>query len=73
MKVLAINGSPRRNGNTAMLIDAVLERLKKEGIETEKVQLGGKNIRGCIACMKCFEKQNNRCTVDNDIDRKSVV
>ena len=67
MKVVAINGSPRKNGNTAMLIDAVLAELKKEGIETEQVQLGGKNIHGCTACMKCFEKQNKRCSIDKDI------
>ncbi|MFZ2418482.1 MAG: NAD(P)H-dependent oxidoreductase [Smithellaceae bacterium] len=54
MKVIAINGSPRKKGNTAMLIDTVLAELKKEGIETEQVQLGGKKIHGCTACMKMF-------------------
>ncbi len=67
MKVLAINGSPRSSGNTAMLLDTVLAELKKEGIETEQVQLGGKKIHGCTACMKCFETQNKRCAIDNDI------
>lgn len=67
MKVLALNGSPRKNGNTAMLIDTVLAQLQTEGIETEKVQLGGKEIRGCIACMKCFENQDKRCSNDKDI------
>jgi len=67
MKVLAINGSPRKNGNTALLIDTVFAELKKEGIETEQVQLGGKKIHGCMACMKCFENQNKRCSMDNDI------
>jgi len=67
MKVLAINGSPRKNGNTALLIDTVFTELKKEGIETEQVQLGGKKIHGCMACMKCFENQNKRCSMDNDI------
>jgi multimeric flavodoxin WrbA len=67
VKVLAINGSPRSSGNTAMLIDTVLAELKKEGIETEHVQLGGKKITGCTACMKCFENQNKRCAIDNDI------
>lgn len=66
MKVIAINGSPRKNGNTAMLIDTVLAELKKEGIETEQVQLGGKKIHGCMACMKCFENQNRLCSIDND-------
>lgn len=66
MKVVAINGSPRKNGNTAMLIDTVLAELKKEGIETEQIQLGGKKIHGCTACMKCFENQNRLCSIDND-------
>lgn len=67
MKVVALNGSPRQKGNTAMLLDVVLMELQKEGIETEKIQLGGKQIHGCIACMKCFETQNRHCAVDNDI------
>jgi len=67
MKVLALNGSPRKNGNTAMLIGMVLEKLTKEGIETELVQLGGRKIHGCKACMKCFENQNKHCSIDNDI------
>ncbi|MBI5551927.1 MAG: flavodoxin family protein [Desulfobacterales bacterium] len=66
MKVVAINGSPRKNGNTAMLIETVFAELTKEGIETEQVQLGGKKIHGCTACMKCFENQDKRCTIDND-------
>ena len=67
MKVLAINGSPRHQGNTAALIDTVLAELKKEEIKTDIVQLGGKKIHGCTACMKCFENRNNRCALDNDI------
>ncbi len=45
MKVIAFNGSPRKNGNTAFLIDLVLQELQKEGIETELVQLGAKMYR----------------------------
>ncbi len=67
MKVIAINGSPRKKGNTAILIDTVLAELKKEGIATEQVQLGGKKIHGCTACKKCFENQNKHCSIDNDI------
>jgi len=66
MKVIGINGSPRKNGNTAMLIDAVFAELKKEGIETEYIQLGGKAIHGCTACMKCFERNNNTCSIESD-------
>jgi multimeric flavodoxin WrbA len=50
-----------------MLIDTVLEELNKGTIETERVQLGGKKIHGCTACMKCFKNQNKRCSIDNDI------
>jgi multimeric flavodoxin WrbA len=67
MKVIAFNGSPHQEGNTSILIHLVLGELKKEGIETEVFQLGGKNIRGCIACYKCIENRNRRCAVDNDI------
>ena len=67
MKVVAFNGSPHKEGNTCILINHVLETLSKEGIETEIVQVGGKNIRGCIACYKCIENKNRQCAVDNDI------
>ena len=57
MKVVAFNGSPRKNGNTAMLIGIVLDELKKEGIQTECFQLGGRDIKGCIACAKCHGRR----------------
>jgi len=66
MKVIAINGSPRKDGNTALLINHVLAELDREGIETELLQLAGKKLRGCVACLKCFENQDQRCAVDND-------
>lgn len=55
MKVIAINGSPRKNGNTHHAIEMVFEQLRKEGIETEEIQIGNKAIRSCIACGKCRE------------------
>jgi len=61
MKVVAFNGSPRKDGNTAILIGYVLAELEKEGIETETVQVGGKSIHGCTACMKCFENKDKKC------------
>ena len=67
MKVVALNGSARKDGNTAMLIQVVFEELKKEGIETELIQLAGKNIQGCLACYKCFKNKDRRCSVDKDI------
>lgn len=67
MEVIAFNGSPRKDGNTAMLINRVLKELEKEGIKTEFFQLGGKQIRGCIACYKCFQNKDQRCSYKNDI------
>lgn len=66
MKVIAFNGSPRREGNTAILLEEVLKEIRAEGIETELVQLGGQIIRGCIACGKCVEMQNRKCAIAND-------
>jgi multimeric flavodoxin WrbA len=65
-KVIAINGSPRRNGNTAILIRHILEELENEGVETELVKIAGTKIRGCTACMKCFENRDRRCVFDDD-------
>jgi multimeric flavodoxin WrbA len=67
MKVVALNGSARKDGNTAMLINTVFEELKKEGIETEMIQMAGKKIQGCLACYKCFKNKDRRCSVDRDI------
>ena len=68
MKVLAINGSARRDGNTAILIDTLFKELQAEGIDTEMVQLAGKDIRGCAACYKCFDAKNQRCVVDDAVN-----
>jgi multimeric flavodoxin WrbA len=67
MKVVAFNGSPRREGNTARLLHEVCGALEKEGIETETVHIGGRMIRGCTACMKCAENLDGRCIIENDI------
>ena len=67
MKVVAFNGSARKDGNTAILIGYVFRELEKAGIETQLVQLSGSRIHGCIACMKCFENKDQRCSVKNDI------
>jgi len=67
MKVVAFNGSARKDGNTAILIRKVFGALEAEGIETELFQLAGKKIRGCTACGKCYENKNKKCVVDNDV------
>jgi multimeric flavodoxin WrbA len=67
IRVIAINGSARKDGNTAVLIHYALRELEKEGIKTEMIQLAGNRIRGCTACMQCFENRNRRCVIDDDI------
>jgi multimeric flavodoxin WrbA len=66
MKVVAFNGSARKDGNTAMLINHVFEELNAEGIETEMVQLAGQKIKGCIACFKCWKNKDRHCAVKTD-------
>jgi multimeric flavodoxin WrbA len=66
MKVVAFNGSARKNGNTAILIRHVLEILEKEGIETELIQLAGQQIHGCMACGTCGKVKNKECKIVND-------
>ena len=66
MKVVAINGSPRKEGNTHLLINHVFQELEKEGIETEEVSFAGRKIHGCIACYKCFQNKDKHCSVKED-------
>jgi multimeric flavodoxin WrbA len=72
MKVVAFNGSPRKDGNTTILINHVFRELEKEGIETELVQLSGREIHGCIACYKCFENKDQHCAVKDDIANECI-
>lgn len=67
MYALAVNGSPRKGGNTETLLKHVLKPLENAGWDTELVQVGAKKIRGCIACFKCFENKDLRCSVNTDI------
>ena len=64
MKVLIINGSPRVNGNTSVAVREMEKVFVEEGVETEVVQVGNKDIRGCIACGYC--RENGKC-VFNDV------
>jgi len=66
MKVVAFNGSARKGGNRAILLGYALAELKKEGIETELVELAGAKIHGCLACRKCSAKKNRRCSQEKD-------
>jgi len=66
MKVIAFNGSGRKDGNTAVLLNKVLDELSKEGIETELIQLAGKAPQGCMDCRRCFENKDRKCAVTTD-------
>ena len=66
MKVIAFNGSPRKNGNTEQSLRLVLNELEAAGIETELIQLGGRKVFGCLACGKCFESKDLRCIRRDD-------
>ena len=72
MKVVAVNGSARKDGNTALLLRAVLAELEREGIDTELLQLSGKNIAPCKACFKCMDNKDQRCGVKSD-DANAVI
>ena len=61
MKVAAFNSSPRRDGNTAILLSHVLAELDAAGVETELVQLAGKSLSGCTGCLKCATALDNHC------------
>jgi multimeric flavodoxin WrbA len=66
MKVVAFNGSPRKGGNTELLLKKVLEPIAEAGVEIELIQVGGTEIRGCKACSRCIEAKNKRCATTSD-------
>jgi len=66
MKVVAINGSPKNNGNTAQLIDTIAQELAKENITTEVLHIGNKTIRGCFGCGACAKNKDERCVAKDD-------
>ncbi len=65
MKVLLINGSPRKNGNTQIALEEVSKTLEECGVQTEIIQIGNKPVRGCIACGKCHEL--GKCVFQDDL------
>ena len=72
MKVLMINGSAHKQGNTFTALSEIAKTLEKNGVETEIVQLGNKPVRGCIACGQCQMKQLGRCVFDDDLCNRIV-
>lgn len=72
MKVVAFNGSPRKQGNTNILLETVLNELKQEGIETEIVHIGTRDIHGCIACGQCRKNGNHKCVFNDDMINECI-
>ena len=72
MKVVAINGSARKDGNTAILVRHVFSALEEEGIETESCPARREPVHGCNACYGCMKERNRRCVIDDDIVNECI-
>lgn len=68
MHVIAINGSPKEEGNTFFALKTVTDELEKEGISTEIIHVGNKNIHGCIGCGGCARNKNEKCVIDDEVN-----
>ena len=66
LKITAFNGSARKDGNTAILLNAALRELKRRGFKTELIQLAGKPLRGCAACNGCSKNRDKKCVLPED-------
>jgi multimeric flavodoxin WrbA len=72
VKVIAINGSPHKKGNTFEALNIVLEELKNENIDSEIIHVGNKKISGCLACNDCFKTRDEKCILKDDIVNESI-
>ncbi len=70
LKVLMLNGSPRKNGNIALAFSEMEQVFRKNGVEVENILLGNKDIRGCIACEAC--RKNHKCIFDDIVNELAV-
>jgi multimeric flavodoxin WrbA len=68
MKVIAVNGSPKANGNTYNALSLVGSELQKQGIDFEILHIGNKLIHGCLACGACAKNLNERCVIDDEVN-----
>lgn len=68
MKVVAFNGSPRKQGNTYEALKVVGTELEKEGIDFEIIQVGDKTIKGCQSCGACFKSRNEKCIINDEVN-----
>lgn len=66
MKVVAFNGSPKKEGNTYHALNLVSKELEKQGVEVEFIHVGNKNIRGCTGCRQCVKQMNKECVIKDD-------
>lgn len=73
MKVVAINGSGRNDGNTAALLNRALAEIRAAGIETELIQLAGKDVHPCRACYACAAAKNRLCAVTDDFVNECIA
>jgi multimeric flavodoxin WrbA len=73
VKIVAVNGSARAGGNTALLLEAVLEPLRAAGHECELIELAGKRVEGCTACMMCKREQDRQCHGRDDFGNGVIV
>ena len=73
MKVIALNGSPKKDGNTACALRFMAEELKKDGIETEIIDIGHLTIHGCTACGYCASSENNECIFKDDLVNETAA
>lgn len=66
MQVVAINGSPKKNGNTYHALELVANELREKGIEVKILHIGASNIRGCLACGHCIKNRDEKCAIKGD-------
>lgn len=71
MKVLIINGSPRKNGNTSIAIQEMIHVFQQENVETEIISIGTQSIHGCIACNSC--KKTGKCVFQDDVNKANTI
>lgn len=73
MKVIAINGSPRAQGNTQLALNRMGERLRARGIEWESIQIGTEAIRGCLDCGGCSRRRDSSCSISDDVVNRTIA
>lgn len=72
MRVVAVNGSARKGGNTSLLVEAVFAPLQAAGIECEQIELAGQRVQGCTACRMCYEKKDRACHGRKDFGNEVI-